>query len=85
MLTATVHALEGFFVEQTSESVLSCHTLHETHDEHVVVYGKVCLFVYRSKLKLVWRNLVVASLAGDTKFKCLNLHVTHEILYTFRN
>ncbi len=83
VLTRTVDASEGLFVEEAAEAVLACNLAHERHDEHVVVYGQVALFENRRKLKLVGSNLVVARLAGDAEFESLDFEVAHEFLYAF--
>ena len=41
MLAATVDTLEGLFVQQYAETVVTCHFTHQGHDEHVVVYRQV--------------------------------------------
>ena len=50
-----------------------------------MIDGKVGLLKDRSKLKLVGGNLVVASLARNTKFECTNLKILHEGLNTIWN
>ena len=72
-------------MEQGTETVFAGHLLHERHEEHVVVNGKVCLLEDWSKLKLVWRNLVVTSLARNAEFESANLKILHECLYSVRN
>ena len=82
VLARTVDACKGLFVEQAAESVLAGNTLHERHEEHVVVDGKVCLLEYRGYLKLVRGYLVVACLAWDAKLKGCYLKLTHELCDT---
>ena len=43
VLTATVDASEGLFVEQYTETVLAGHFLHQRHQHHVVVDSQVGL------------------------------------------
>ena len=60
---------------------MTCNLLHERHEKHVMVDGEVGLLKDRSKLKLVWRNLVVTCLARDAQLQSLDLQVFHEGLY----
>ena len=82
VLTRTIDACEWFLVQENTESMMACHLLHQTHQEHVVVNGKVGLLEDRRQLKLVRCYLVVASLARNAKLKSLNLQVFHESLNT---
>ena len=81
----TVDACERLLVQQYAEAMMTCNLLHERHEQHVVVDGKVGLLEDRSQLKLVGRNLVVACLAGDAQFESLDFQILHESLYTFRD
>ena len=81
MLARAVDAGKRLLVEQHAEAVLARHLLHERHEQHVVVYGKVALFVYRGKLKLVGGHLVVARLARYGELQRLYLEVFHEGLH----
>ncbi len=85
MLTASVDAGEWLLVEQYTETVLACHTLHYRHQQHIVVNGEVSFLEDRSKLKLVWSHLVVTCLAWDAKFESLNLKLLHEGCHTLWN
>ena len=85
VFTRTIDTIERLFVKQSTETMLASHLLHEAHQEHVVVNGKVALLKDRSNLKLVRCNFVVASLARNTKFKSTNLKVFHESLHTLRD
>ena len=85
MLTRTVHTLEGFLVQQATETVLTCHTLHDRHHQHVVVHSQIRLFKDRCQLKLIGSHLVMACLARDTQLQSLNLDVLHELLHTGRD
>ena len=78
VLAATVDTLERFFVQKATETMLACHLLHQCHDEHVVVYGKVHLLKDGCQLKLIWCHLVVTCLAWYAQFECLNLQVFHK-------
>ena len=60
---------------------MTSNLLHERHEKHVMVDSKVGFLEYRSKLKLVRRNLVVASLARNTKFESMNFKILHESLH----
>ena len=81
VLARTVDAVEWLLMQQHAEAVLARHLLHERHEQHVVVYGKVALFVYRGKLKLVGCHLVVARLARYGELQRLYLEVFHEGLH----
>ena len=81
VLTTTVDAVERLFVQQYTEPMLTCHLLHQRHQQHVMVYGEVHLLVYGRKFKLVWCHLVVACLARNGQFECLYLKVFHERLH----
>ena len=81
MLSRTVYTLEGFFMQKTTETMFSSHTLHNGHHQHVVVNSKVCFLKNRSQLKLVGRYFVMACLARNTKLQRLNLNVFHELLH----
>ena len=82
VLTTAVDAVEGFFVEQHTETVLAGHLLHQTHQQHVMVNGQVALLKDRSQLKLVGCHLVVTCLHGDGQLQRLYLEVLHEGLHT---
>ena len=85
VLSRAVDARIRLLVEQHPEAVPARNLLHERHEQHVMVYRKVALLVYRSKLKLVRSHLVVAGLARNAKLKSLHFEVFHESLDTFRN
>ena len=85
VLTRSVDAVERFLVQQHLEAVLVSHTLHERHEQHVVVHGEVSLLEDRRALKLVRRHLVVTCLHGDAELKGLDLQVFHEGLHTLRD
>ena len=78
VLAAAVDAFEGLFVQQTAETVLVGHLLHQTHDEHVVIHGEVGFLKDGGQLKLVGSHLVVARLAGDAQLERLYFKVFHE-------
>ena len=82
VLSRTVDACKGLFVQQGSESVLACHLLHQQHQQHVVIYCQVGFLKDRSHLELVGSHLVVTCLAGDAQLECCNLKVFHEGLNT---
>src|SRR5699024_5035523 len=62
MLAATVDTLEGLFVQQYAETVVTCHFTHQGHDEHVVVYRQVAFLEDGSQLELVGSHFVVTGL-----------------------
>ena len=81
VLTATVDAIEGLFVQQHTESVLAGNLLHQRHQHHVVVDGQVGLLEDRSQLKLVGSHLVMTRLTGNAQFQGGNLQVLHKGLH----
>ena len=85
VLARAVDTGKWLFMQQYSEAVLVSHTLHQAHQQHVVVDSEVALLVDRSQLKLVWRHFVMACLAGNTQFESLDFKVFHERLHTLRN
>ena len=82
VLAGTVDASEWLLVKQHTETVLVSHTLHQTHQEHVVIYCKIALLIDRSQLKLIRSHLVMAGLARDAEFECLDFKILHESLHT---
>ena len=82
VLTGTVDACEWLLMEKYAETVMASHLLHQTHQEHVVVNGKVGLLEDRCQLKLVWCYLVVTGLARNTELKSLDFQILHESLNT---
>ena len=85
MLTGTVDACEWLLMEKYAETVMASHLLHQAHQEHVVVNGKVGLLEDRCQLKLVWCYLVVTGLARNTELKSLDFQILHECLNTLRD
>jgi hypothetical protein len=65
VLARTIHTSEWLLVKEHTETVLVSHTLHQTHQEHVVIYCKITLLEDWCQLKLVRSNFVVAGLNGD--------------------
>ena len=65
--------------------MMASHLLHQAHQEHVVVNGKVGLLEDRCQLKLVWCYLVVTGLARNTELKSLDFQILHECLNTLRD
>ncbi len=85
VLTRTIDASEWLLVQENTETVLMCHTLHQTHQEHVMVNGKIALFENRRQLKLVRSHLIMAGLTRNTEFECLDFQIFHECLHALRN
>ena len=83
VLAASVDTGKGLFVEQTAEAVFAGNVAHQTHDEHVVVYGQVALLEDGSQLKLVGCHFIMACLAGNAQFECLYFEIAHELGHTF--
>ena len=78
MLTASVDALERFFMEQARKTMAVSDLLHHLHNELVVVNGNIDGLKYRSKLMLSRSNLVVFCLCRDAEFPELFVQVLHE-------
>ena len=85
VLARTVDAGEWLLVKEYTETVLMSHTLHQTHQEHVVIYCKIALLIDRCQLKLVRSHLVMAGLARDAEFERLDFKILHESLHTLRD
>ena len=82
VLTGTIDACEWLLMEKYAETVMASYLLHQAHQEHIVVNGKVGLLEDRCQLKLVWCYLVVTGLARNTEFKSLDFQILHESLNT---
>ena len=82
MLAATVDTLEGLFVQQYAETVVTCHFTHQGHDEHVVVYRQVAFLEDGSQLELVGSHFVVTGLDGDAEFQRFDFQFLHESGHT---
>ena len=78
VLTRAIDSGERLLMEKDAEIVLAGYVGDKRHEQEVVVVGKVGFLEDRSKLKLVGRNLIVASLSRDSEFVALNLKVEHE-------
>ena len=85
VLTTTIDSIEWFFVEKHTETMIASHTLHQRHEQHVMVDSQVTLLEDRSQLKLVRCHLVMTSLTWDSKLKSLNLKILHKGLNTIGN
>ena len=85
VLTRTVDACEWLLVKEHAETVLMGHTLHQTHQEHVMVNGKIALLEDRRQLKLVRSHLIMAGLTRNTEFESLYFQIFHECLHALRN
>ena len=84
MLTTTIDSIEWLFVKQNTETMIASHTLHERHEQHVMVDSQITLLEDRSQLKLIWCHLIMTSFARNSKFKSLNLQILHKGLNTIR-
>ena len=82
VLTGTVDACKWLLMEKYAETVMASHLLHQAHQEHVVVNGKVGLLEDRCQLKLVWCHLVMAGLARNTELESLDFQILHKCLNT---
>ena len=85
MFSRTVDASEWFFMEQHPEAMLAGHALHDRHEQHVVINGKIGFLENRCQLKLVRGHLVVARLGGDAQFERDNLQFAHEGCHALRD
>ena len=85
VLSRAVDARIRLLVEQHPEAVPARNLLHERHEQHVMVYRKVALLVYRSKLKLVRSHLVVAGLDRDSEFQRFDFQLLHKGCHTRRD
>ena len=85
VLTTTVDACEGLFVEQHAKTVLAGHLLHDRHQQHVMIDSEVGFLEDGCQLKLVGSHLIVACLTGDTESQSLELQILHKGLYALRN
>ena len=65
--------------------MLTRHTLHDCHHQHIMVNCKISLFKDWSQLKLVGCNLIMACFARNSKFESLNLDIFHKLLHTCRD
>ena len=81
MLARAVDAVEGFLVEQYAEAVIAGDTLHQRHQQHIVIDGEVALLEDGGELELVRGDLVVARLTGNGEFEGLDLEVFHKGLH----
>ena len=62
--------------------MLASHFLHQRHNKHIMVNGKVHLLKYRSQLKLVRSHLIVSCLTRYAQLKSLNLQILHKRSHT---
>ena len=85
VLTTSIDACKRFLMEQHSKTMISCNTLHQGHQHHIVVNRQVTFLVDRCQLKLVWCHLIMASFARNSQLQRLYLQVLHECLYTVRD
>ena len=85
MFSATVDAVERFFVENHFEVVFLGHFRHEYHQKHILVNGFRRLTEHRGALELVRGHLIVSCLKLDSEFVCLCLKIFHECFHAARN
>ena len=67
VLTRAVDAGKWLLVKQCAEVVAAGNVVDERHQQQVMVVSQIGFLKDRSKLKLIWSNLVVASLGRNTK------------------
>ena len=77
MLAGAVNTSEGFFVQQTDQTVLRGNLLHDFHCQLVVIGCNVCGGVDGRKLVLSGSHLVVLGLRQDTQLPQLLVQVSH--------
>ena len=65
-------------MQQHLESVTAGYLVHQRHEYQVLVDGQVGLVVDGRQLELVGCHLVVAGLAGNGVFVCLELQLLHK-------
>ena len=82
VLTATVDACEGLFMQQHTEAMLAGYTLHDRHQQHVVVNSQVGVLEDGCQLELVGCHLVVTGLARDAQLQCTDFQFAHEGSHT---
>ena len=85
MLTTSVHTRIGFLMQQHAEMMFLRHTLHDRHDEQVMVIGQIDILKDRRHLELVRRHLVMTRLNGYTGLEGFVFEFAHEGQYTCRD
>ena len=83
MLAASIDTIEWFLVQKHPETMFMSHLFHQSHQEHIMVNGKVTLLKNRRQLKLTGGHFVMSCLAGNAEFECLSLQIFHESLHSF--
>ena len=78
VLAGSVHALEGFLMQENAEAVLARDLLHQGHQHHVVIDGDVAFLINGSKFELVRSHFIVAGLGRYAELVGLDLKVFHE-------
>ncbi len=77
VLAAAVHAGKRFFVQQTNQSVLQRHFLHNLHRQLIVIGGDVYGGVNRRQLVLRRCDLVVSRFGEDAQLPKLFVQLSH--------
>ena len=85
MLARTVHAFEGFLVQEDAEIMTPGDALHDRHEQLVVVVRQVAFFVNGGKLELVRCHLVMTRLDGNAQLVAFHFQILHKLLYARRN
>ncbi len=78
MFTASVHALERLFMQQTDESVFFRNLFHQFHGKLVVVYGYVSRGKNGGKFVLRGRHFVMLRLGVDPETPKRFVQIAHE-------
>ena len=78
VLARAVDAIEGLFVKQANQTVAGSEKLHLLHGDEIVVDRLVDLGIYRSKLVLARRDLVMLGLCGNAERPQLVIEIFHE-------
>ena len=85
MLARTVYSAIWLFVQEYIKMMLPGNTLHQIHDELVVVVGKVTVFEDRGQLKLVGSYFVMTGFGRNTEFVTLDFEFFHKCSDTWRD
>ena len=78
VLAAAVDARKWLFVQKTDKTMTTGKMTHHIHGQHIVVTGRVGIFVDRGQFKLTGGHLVVSCLARDTKGQKFTFQVLHK-------
>src|SRR5437868_3300332 len=83
VLTTSIDTGKWFFMQQHFQSMTLRHSLHDIHQQGIVVNCEVDLFKYRGALKLCRCNFIMPRADGNAEFVALFFEITHESVYAF--